>query len=178
MVLAIKSAPSTLVTYYLEMTSPEQFRPSYADNTAGVMMMQMSRPDVGFYRFLYGSVGEQWRWRDRLLMPDHELADVLARSETSVHVLYVDATPAGYVELDKQGESTEIAYFGLRPGYMGRGLGKHLLSYGIARAWDDGAQRVFVHTCNLDSPVALENYLKRGFSIYQVYEEPMPERYM
>lgn len=178
MVLAFKSAPSTLVTYYLEMTGPGQFRPSYADHTAGVMMMRMSRPDVGFYRFLYGSVGEQWRWRDRLLMSDKELEHALAKPETSVHVLYVDATPAGYVELSKQGDSTEIAYFGLRPGYIGRGLGKHLLSHGIARAWDEGAQRVFVHTCNLDSPHALENYLKRGFSIYQTFEEPMPERYM
>ena len=46
------------------------------------------------------------------------------------------------MELCSSGEETEIAYFGLRPEYFGGGLGKHLLSYGIARAWDGGAKRV------------------------------------
>ena len=73
--------------------------------------------------------------------------------------------------------SVEIAYFGLRRNYMGRGLGKHLLSYGVARAWEMGANRVWLHTCNLDGPHALANYQKRGFRIYDVVEEPMPELY-
>jgi GNAT superfamily N-acetyltransferase len=61
---------------------------------------------------------------------------------------------------------------------MGKGLGKHLLSYGIAQAWNNGAKRLWVHTCNLDGPYALNNYIKRGFSVYKVDEQPMPERYL
>jgi GNAT superfamily N-acetyltransferase len=138
----------------------------------------MEKLDVAFYRFLYRSVGEQWCWRDRLLMAEEELQALLAAPGTTVHVLYVDDVPAGYLELAQSSESTEIAYFGLRPDYIGKGLGKHLLSYGIAQAWQDGAKRLWVHTCNLDGSHALNNYIKRGFSIYNVHEQPMPERYL
>lgn len=172
------TVPDVLVTTYLEMTDPSQFCPAYLDDCSEVSIKKFETPDVEFYRFLYSSVGELWRWRDRLLMSEAELATLLAAPGTSVHVLYVDKVPAGYIELAKSDESTEIAYFGLRPQYLGKGLGKHLLSNGIAQAWQDGAKRVWVHTCNLDGPYALDNYIKRGFSIYQVDEQPMPEQYI
>ena len=70
-----------------------------------------------------------------------------------------------------------MVYFGLRAEYFGRGLGKYLLSRGVQRAWDDGARRVWVNTCNLDGPYAMANYLKRGFQIYMIEEEPMPSAY-
>jgi hypothetical protein len=35
-----------------------------------------------------------------------------------------------------------------------------------------------VHTCNLDHPAAMPNYLKRGFAPYAEDRIPMPERYM
>lgn len=178
--MALRATEANLVTTYLEMTDPSQFRPDYLSETGGhsVMMMPMNAADVGFYRFLYNSVGEMWRWRDRNYLSDDELRAILASPDTGVYVLYVDGIPAGYIELAKQGDDTEIAYFGLRPAFIGRGLGKHLLSYGIARAWDGGAKRVWVHTCSLDSPAALQNYMKRGFRIYDVHEQPMPERYV
>lgn len=170
-------APDLLVTTYLEMKSRAAFRPAYLSGT-GFRIQRMEQPDLHFYRFLYGAVGEVWRWRDRLIMPDHELSEILARPTVTVDVLYVHGVPAGYVELSREGGETEIAYFGLRPGYFGKGYGKHLLSHGIAHAWSDGARRVWVHTCNLDGPHALENYLKRGFSTYHVERAPMPNRYL
>ncbi len=170
------AAPDTLITTYLEMISSGDFRPGFirADH---FQIFTLQNADVEFYRFLYRSVGEKWRWRDRLVMPDADLEAVLASPFVTVEVLYAAGAPAGYVELARQEESTEIAYFGLRESYMGRGYGKHLLSHGIARAWEDGAQRVWVHTCNLDGPHALDNYLKRGFKIYDQQHEPMPEAY-
>lgn len=171
-----QTAPDRLVTTYLQMTDPAHFRPAFSDDHRAVIR-RMDRPDTAFYRFLYGEVGREWRWRDRLLLSDDELFDLLAQPTTTVYVLYVDGAPAGYVELNKQGDETEIAYFGLRAAYQGSGYGKHLLSYGIAQAWAGGARRVWLHTCNLDSPHALSNYLKRGFSIHHVDERPMPARY-
>lgn len=169
--------PDTLVTTYLEMTAPEQFRPAYIQDPR-VTIVRMQRPDVSFYKFLYSEVGRIWRWRDRLVMPEEELAAAIARPGVSVYVLYYDGVPAGYVELSREDDgSTEIAYFGLRSAYMGLGLGKHLLSHGIEQAWAAGARRVYVHTCNLDAPQALENYQKRGLAIYHQFEEPMPQRY-
>ncbi len=177
MVAAPTPTPHTLVKTYLHMTEPAAFRPTYSSDP-GVEIVGLDEPDVDFYRFLYNSVGEPWRWRDRRRLSDDELRSILRAPGTSVYVLYVHGDPAGYVELSRQGQDTELAYFGLRPEYIGRGLGKHLLSYGIARAWNDGTRRVWLHTCNLDGPHALSNYLKRGFSVYDVSENPMPERYL
>lgn len=169
--------PDTLITTYLEMTSRAEFRPAYSPDAAGTQIIRMGVVDVAFYRFLYQAVGEIWRWRDRLVVPEEELQAALSHPGCTVDVLYVDGVPAGYVELLREGSDTEIAYFGLRPMFIGRGLGKHLLSCGIEQAWSMGAQRVWVHTCNLDGPHALENYQKRGFRIYKVDERPMPDRY-
>lgn len=174
----LNTAPNTLVTTYLHMISPDQFNPSFISNS-NMQILPMGVADIHFYRYLYRSVGEDLRWRDRLVMPDSELEAVLRSPNTRVYVLYIAGAPAGYVELAKHNDgSVEIAYFGLRAQYHGRGLGKHLLSFGIQRAWDLGARRVWVHTCNLDGTHAMDNYRKRGFQVYQQLEEPMPERYM
>lgn len=173
----LNTAPNALVTTYLEMTHREQFRPTLSDDPR-IRVEPMQSADVSFYRFLYRAVGEKWRWRDRLTLSGDDLRRILNRETTQVHVLYYDGSPAGYVELNRDSKrSVEIAYFGLREEYMGRGLGKHLLSYGIQQAWAMGAERIWLHTCNLDGPHALSNYQKRGFRIYMSHEEPMPETY-
>jgi ribosomal protein S18 acetylase RimI-like enzyme len=170
------AAPDTLITTYLHITDRGAFKPTYL-HASNVKIVEMNAADVAFYRFLYGEVGKEWRWRDRLLLSDVDLYAILSQPGVSVHVLYVDGVPAGYVELAKQGDATEIAYFGLRPNFFGRGLGKYLLSYGIETALEDGAERVWVHTCNLDGPHALDNYKKRGFKIYDEHRQPMPNVY-
>jgi len=176
MVLATKKS-EMLITTHLQMTSPNEFSASFIQ-ASDIEIVKMEMPDLGFYKFLYQSVGEEWAWRDRLLMTNAELRKILSSDKTQVHVLYVSGSPAGYVELYKHDDnSVEIMYFGLRSDYMGRGLGKHLLSYGIAKAWEMDASRVWLHTCNLDGPHALMNYQKRGFKIFEVVEEPMPDRY-
>ena len=172
----LASAPDTLITTYLEMTTPAQFKPSF-NRAEGIRIERMERVDIGFYRYLYQSVGEDYRWRDRLVMPDSELRAILNSSKTHVFVLYVHGAAAGYVELNQQSDSTEIAYFGLRAEYHGRGLGKHLLSYGIQKAWKLGSKRIWLHTCNLDGIHALDNYRKRGFRPYMQEQEEMPEIY-
>jgi GNAT superfamily N-acetyltransferase len=174
-VTEIDGGPDRLITTYLEMRSPEQFRPAFIER-ADIEVWPRRFDDVSAYRALYSAVGEAWNWRDRLLMADDQLAIALATADVSV--LYVDGGVAGYVELADDGEgNSEIAYFGLLPAFFGQGLGKHLLSYAIRRAWDAGAKRVWLHTCNLDGPAALANYLARGFEVTRVEDEPMPARY-
>jgi GNAT superfamily N-acetyltransferase len=51
----------------------------------------------------------------------------------------------------------------LLPGYIGRGWGKYLLTEAVRAAWGLAPSRVWLHTCTLDHPAALPNYLKRGF---------------
>lgn len=175
------SIPSTLVTIYLQMMDWSEFRPAYLNYLDGIKVMRLETPDVAFYHFLYNAVGKPWHWQERT---NQEIEELLVAPDTSVHVLYVDGSPAGYIELARRTEgrsarfySTEIVYFGLRPDYMGRGLGKHLLSHGIAYAWNKGAQRLWVHTSNLDGPYALQNYIKRGLKVYRVDKEPMPKHF-
>jgi GNAT superfamily N-acetyltransferase len=72
--------------------------------------------------------------------------------------------PAGYFELREHDDrSVEIAYFGLLPDFIGRGWGKYLLTRAAEAAWQLKPSRIWLHTCTLDHPAALPNYLKRGF---------------
>lgn len=174
----MQSIPDTLIVTHLEMKSRADFRPASVEVDPGVTILRMDKVDLAYYKFLYQAVGEIWRWRDRLVITDEELQAALSEPGCSVHVLYVDGVPAGYIELLAKEGDTEIAYFGLRPAYIGKGLGKYLLSYGVETAWNEGAKRVWVHTCNLDGPHALDNYLKRGFKVFDVVKTPMPDRYL
>ena len=170
------SAPETLITTYLEITDPSNCS-RCGDAPKGARIEEMTTPDVDFYRYMYREVGWEWRWRDRLYISDDQLHSILEDDNTRVFVIFVGNKPAGYVELARQGSSVEIAYFGLRSQFMGLGLGKYLLSYGIEKAWEMGAERIWVHTCNLDGPHALTNYQKRGFRVYQRHSQEMPEIY-
>ena len=87
--MALRATDANLVTTYLHMTDPAQFQPSYVTPQRGqsLMIMQMQQADVSFYRFLYNTVGDQWRWRDRRLMSDEELAAALSCEGCSVHVV-------------------------------------------------------------------------------------------
>ena len=60
-------------------------------------------------------------------------------------------------------DETFIAYFGLVPEFIGRGLGRFFLDWAVDRAWDLGHARVRVQTCDLDHPAALPNYERAGF---------------
>jgi GNAT superfamily N-acetyltransferase len=94
----------------------------------------------------------------------------------TLHLLSVAGAPAGYFELERHpDDSVEIAYFGLLPEFLGRGLGKHLLSRATEAAWALGPKRVWLHTCTLDDVAALPNYLARGFRPFktETYETEM-----
>ena len=91
--------------------------------------------------------------------------------------LEVEGAFAGYFELERVTDgSVEIAYFGLVPAFFGRRLGGGMLTRAVDDAWTLGANRVWLHTCTLDSPRALSNYLARGFDVFKVerYELPLP----
>jgi len=80
----------------------------------------------------------------------------------------VNGESAGYFELQRHDDdSVEIAYFGLIERFIGRGLGGLMLTRAVAEAWEMGAERVWLHTCTLDSPNALPGYKARGFRPYK-----------
>lgn len=155
-----------VVRTYLEMTSPSQLKPAPLDRRARVE--HAVGCTVSFFRYLYREVGSQYHWRDRLVWTDEQCQVRLDAPGVALWVLYTEGTPAGYFELERCADrSVEIVYFGLIPEFIGRGLGKQMLSAAVERAWAMQATRVWLHTCTQDSPAALPNYLRRGFTAFK-----------
>ena len=163
--------PSVRVTRtYLEMHSPDALRSFHSDD-AHVRFERARECPVSFYRYLYAEVGRHHHWVDRLTWTDEQVAARLRDPRVSIWVMYVDGAPAGYTELERHtDDSMEIAYFGLLPEFLRRGLGKLMLTIAVDRAWEQGASRVWLHTCTLDDPAAMPNYIKRGFTPYKEEE--------
>ncbi|MBD2776282.1 GNAT family N-acetyltransferase [Iningainema sp. BLCCT55] len=167
-----------ITTWYLEMLDPKQLR-SVPPGDYKLLIEQAKIPSPEFSRFLYTSVGGDWYWIDRLDWNYERWLAYLNRPELETWVAYVSGTPAGYIELEVQPDhNVQIAYFGIMRQFVGQRLGGHLLSFGVERAWKIGAVRVWVHTCSLDGPFALANYLARGFQIYQqeVHTQELPNQ--
>lgn len=161
-----------VTTWSLEMTDRAQLCPAPPPEGEAPALVQARRPSPELGRFLYAAVGGNWYWTDRLSWTYRQWAERLAETET--WVAYLEGTPAGYFELDALvPEEVEIAYFGLLPAFIGRGLGGWLLTSAIERAWELGPRRVWVHTCTLDGAAALRNYRARGMRICR--EETRPQ---
>jgi GNAT superfamily N-acetyltransferase len=161
---------------YLEMTAHADLRPARSPDPAA-RVERVEGCAASFYRYLYAEVGRAYSWTDRLGWTDEQIRAHLASPAVSIWLLTVRSAPAGYFELKAAPDgSVEIAYFGLLREFIGRGYGKHLLTEAVDRAWSLGARRVWLHTCSLDDPAALPNYLSRGFRPFreETYLDPAP----
>ena len=148
---------------YLRMTAPEELVPFQLDD-ARARIERLCDCSPAFFRRLYVDVGSAYHWVDRLSWSEQRWRERLAQPGLQLHLLTWDRAPAGYYELERHADgSVEIAYFGLMPGFLRRGLGKHLLSDAVVDAWAMGATSVWLHTCTLDDAAALPNYERRGF---------------
>src|ERR1041385_2912413 len=152
---------------YLEMRDPSELNGAKLDHP--LIKIELQRDcSIELFRFLYVEVGQNYHWVDRLPWTDEQIVAHLNKPENSIWLMTYDGEAAGYFELRKSDDgSVELAYFGLVPQFLGRGLGKHLLTCATEQAWASGANRVWLHTCTLDDPAALPNYLKRGFKPFK-----------
>jgi len=158
---------------YLELKDPTQFKDALGD-FPGVAIAHARQPQPELYRRCYRSVGEAFHWRDRWDWTDAEIASHLADPAIQLFVALRNNGAktmelAGWYELRSvaDDDSVEIAYFGIVAAEFGKGFGKHLLSRAVHAAWALGPTRVWLHTCTLDHPNALPNYLARGFTPYR-----------
>jgi ribosomal protein S18 acetylase RimI-like enzyme len=156
-----------VTVWHLEMLDPAALRPVQKE-PAGLAIAEARLPLPELNRFLYTAVGGDWFWRERLSWDYARWIQVLAQPGYETWVAYLHGTPAGYFELEAQADgSVEIAYFGLLPQFFGRGIGGRLLTQALARGWEKGARRIWVHTCSLDHPAALANYQARGLVVFK-----------
>ena len=162
---------------YLELTDRAQFRAALGD-FPGVTVAHVPAPPPELYRECYRAVGEAFEWRDRWDWSDARIAAHLADPNIGLYVARRGGALAGWYELRRiaDDDSVEIAYFGIVAAEFGRGFGKHLLSCAVRDAWALAPSRVWLHTCTLDHPNALPNYIARGFTPYrtEVYEVDSP----
>jgi len=164
---ALPEGKIELLRTYLEMHAPPAPWRGGRRNEA-TAIMRAHHCTVSFYRYLYDTVGGPWQWIDRRSMPDTELRDIIAHHNVEIYVLYVAGTPAGFGELDRrEAGEIELAYFGLLPDYLGRGLGPYFLHWLQDNAWSNRPRRLWVHTCTLDHPSAMACYQRAGFTAYR-----------
>ncbi len=155
-----------VTVFYLEMLSPS--RRDVPAPRDGLSVVQIPAPSVSDYRRLYNAVGQDYHWLSRRKLSDAELAAVIQNPLNELHVLHVAGIPAGFAELDRrQPDEIELVQFGLTREFIGQGLGKWFLQWTIDKAWSYRPRRFWLHTCSLDHPAALPNYLQAGFVLYQ-----------
>ncbi|MET0249838.1 MAG: GNAT family N-acetyltransferase [Sphingobium sp.] len=151
------------VVTHLEMRSRPRPAPL---PSAPLRLVQWKAPSPDAYRALFRRVGEPWLWFSRLVMADDELLTIIHDPAVMIFAA-VDprGTEVGLLELDfRINSNCELAFFGLAPGLTGKGLGSWLMAQAKSLAWRPGVERVWVHTCTLDSPAALPFYIKSRFA--------------
>jgi len=157
---------TTITIYHLEMNSPDELRAS--TRAAELEVIEAEIPQYQYNRFLYQLVGEDWQWHEKLKWTRDQWRDYAERDQLRTFTGFDQGSIAGYFELEQQPTNVvELKYFGLAPKAIGKGYGSYLLSRAIQTAWHWGqTERVWLHTCTLDHPVALKNYLARGFTVF------------
>lgn len=152
---------ATIVTD-LEMRERPPIKP-VPDGTLQLVRWRRAEPDT--YRALFRRVGMPWLWFSRLILQDDVLTAIIHDDAVELYAV-VDSRglEVGMLELDfRQHADCEIAYFGLIPELTGGGHGRWLMARTMALAWREGIDRVWVHTCTLDHPSALNFYRAQGF---------------
>jgi len=148
-----------VVRTYLELDDPAALRPAGPPRLERVEVARVQPPDGAVSRWFYAEVGRHHSWTDHLARSQAEWQAWADGVETWVAT--VAGERAGYYELREDGDSVEIAYFGLLPSVQGAGLGGFLLTHALRRGLEL-APRVWLHTCTLDGAAALPNYRARG----------------
>lgn len=156
---------ATIVTH-LEMR--ERPRPAPIP-PAPLRLVPWKAPTPDAYRTLFRRVGEPWLWFSRLAVDDAALTAVIHDPAVEVYaVTDLRGVEVGLLELDfRSPPDCELAFFGLIPDLIGKGLGQWLMAQAKTLAWRKQVTRFWVHSCTLDSPAALGFYRKAGFVPYK-----------
>jgi len=129
-----------------------------------VSIKRWEKPPVEEYLEIYKAVGSVWGWTGRLLKSPEELTDILQSENNEVWIFQVENEVAGFFEMVRSENETELVYLGLKPEWIGKGLGQKLIQASVYVAGQNG-NKVWLHTCEYDHPKALQSYLKAGFRI-------------
>lgn len=144
---------------------------------APLRLVRWQSPTREAYRALFTRVGAPWLWFSRLVIDDAALDSIIGDPAVHIHAA-VDrqGIEVGMLELDfRTPGECEIAYFALVPELAGKGHGRWLMAQAKQLGWAQGIERLWVHTCTLDHPSALNFYRAQGFTPIARAVETFPD---
>ena len=132
-------------------------------------LVKKIKPDFQLNKFFYKQVGKKHRWIDRLSWSDGKWINYISNKNLETYIISESKELAGFFELlyNPELKETEISYFGLLEEFIGKGIGGYALSVAIKKSFEKNIKRVWLHTCTLDHPNALKNYIARGMKVFR-----------
>ncbi len=153
---------------YLEINSLKDL--NYSKKPSENCNLQLiDPPDFQINKFFYKKIGQDHRWKDRLVWDEKKWIQYVENPKVKTQVLHDKEDIIGYCEqvFHFENKNCEIAYFGILKEYYGKKYGGFLLSEAINNSFINGIERVWLHTCSLDHKYALKNYQARGMKIFK-----------
>ncbi|NNE88644.1 MAG: GNAT family N-acetyltransferase [Silicimonas sp.] len=129
-------------------------------------LLKAEAPPVWYFLSLYDAVGKDYAWEDIHAWEHQRIEDWLINDRMSLYTLVEHGWPQGFFMLEDVRDGVcDLAYLGMVPEAVGRGLGQYLLRTAILTAWDRAqTKKLTINTCTLDHPRALALYQKNGFT--------------
>jgi ribosomal protein S18 acetylase RimI-like enzyme len=158
----------TIDRFYLHLLSVTDLNKSNCKELNLEVQLE-KKPTIDLCKFFYKEVGKNFFWRDRLKWSDQDWLDYINSDFFKLYVLKHNNKLAGYYELlyEPKTNSMEIPYFGIFKEFYGKKIGGYLLTEALSTSFKQKITKVWVHTCTLDHPNALKNYLARGMKIFK-----------
>lgn len=151
---------------WLEMAT----RPAYGwpplPETCKGELVKAENPPWWWFLTLSDAVGRDYAWTDKHALGPEQLNAWIQQPDVEIWTLMERGWPHGFFMLDwTEAGTCDLAYFGLVPEAVGRGLGTWLLKTAVLKGWArGGVQRMTVNTCTMDHPRALPQYERVGFA--------------
>jgi ribosomal protein S18 acetylase RimI-like enzyme len=158
----------TIDRFYLHLLSAKDLNKSNCKEI-NIEILLEKKPTIDLCKFFYKEVGRDFFWRDRLKWSNQDWLDYVNNDFFKLYILKYNNKLAGYYELlyDPKTNSMEIPYFGIFKEFYGKKIGGYLLTDALSTSFKQKITKVWVHTCTLDHPNALKNYLARGMKIFK-----------
>lgn len=140
-------------------------------------LVEWKHPKSEAYRELFKRVGSRWLWYSRLAMAEERLRAILDDPAVAVFAaIDRQGIEIGMIELGFHEEGRcALSYFALVPELTGKGHGRWLMAQALMLGWRPGIERMWVNTCTLDHPAALNFYIRSGFTPVRRTIETFPD---
>lgn len=153
-----------MVITYLEMTARPALRTAPAPD--GCRLAPWPKPPLEDYREIMRRVGTDWLWHGRLSLSDGELKRQTHSEAVDIECIWQGDTPVAISELKFKTSEAELVFFGVAPSLIGTTAARFLMAATLERAWQRPINWLYLDTCTLDSPKALDFYRRSGFVEY------------